>query len=116
MAIADAAPVVSAVTDGFPSRSPPTHVPHRRNAGNDGAREPLLFGVERAVDLAIDERKRREDRLVEQREHRADLVERLRSVATHRIGPPQAGDLLPQAAHRLGRLGLAEARVVEAVE
>ena len=32
--------VTSAVTNGLPSRSPPTHDPNRRNAGTAGWRRP----------------------------------------------------------------------------
>ena len=74
------------------------------------------LGVERAVDLAVDERKRREDRLVEQGERRPDLVERLRPMVTDRVGPPQAGDLLSQPPRRLRRLRSTESTVVEVVE
>ena len=42
--IAIAARVTSAVTRGLPSRSPPTHVSHRRNGSNDGGRAPQPSG------------------------------------------------------------------------
>ena len=42
--IAIAARVTSAVTRGLPSRSPPTHVSHRRNGSNDGGRVPQPSG------------------------------------------------------------------------
>ena len=85
----------------------------RFERGPSSAREGR---VERPVDVSVHERKRREDRLVEQRHERAHLVERPRAVAPDRVRPPQARDLLTQVPPRLGGLIPAGARVLQPVQ
>ena len=114
--IAIAARVTSAVTAGLPSRSPPTQVPHRRNGANEGGLRPTPFGVEGAVHLAIDRRQGHEDRLVEQGERRAHLIERLGTVPADRLGAPQPGDLLAQPAMDLLLVGGSRGQVLELFE
>ncbi len=72
--------------------------------------------VERAVHLPVDGRERREDRLVEQREHRAHLVQRLGPVRPDRVRTPQPRDLLAHPALDLTLLGDPERPVLLLLE
>ena len=62
-------------------------------------------GVERAIHLAIDGGERREQGVVEEGEDRSHLVQRLRSMASDRIGKPQPGDLFREPPVDLVLLG-----------
>ena len=77
-----------------------------------GRRACRTVGVEAPIHLAVDGGQRREDRLVEEGEHRPHLVQRLRSVAADRVGAPQPGDLLAHPPVDLVLLGAPELRAL----
>ena len=107
--------VVSAVTNGLPSRSPPIHdsvAQERRHArwalaGPDG---PAARGVERRVGRPVQPWHDREQRRIEHGHRRAHLVERLGRDGPQVGGPPQERDLLAQPAADLAVLGRRQAR------
>ena len=69
--------------------------------------------VEPAVHLPVHGRERGEDRLVEQRQHGAHLVERLGPMAADRVRAPQARDLLAHPSPDLLLLGDPERPILE---
>ncbi len=73
-------------------------------------------GVEGAVERAVQARGGGEDRRVEVRESRPDLVERQRPATAGILGPPEDHDLLAQAAPHLGVLPRRQVRVLPARE
>ncbi len=86
--------------------------------GPDGASPPACDSrpVHGSIEGAVDARHRPEQRLVEEREGRANLVDRARSGLAHRGGPPQQADLLAQLAHDFGLVNDTEARIVELLQ
>src|ERR1039458_1587536 len=99
--------VTWAVTKGLPSRSAPTQLPKRRNAGTALPAAPGL--IERAVQGGHHD----EERLVERGHDCAHLVDRLHGLVAQRRREPQQVDLLSQPAPDLGLVGRTRARVVE---
>ena len=109
VAIAEAVAVTSAVTRGIavPVAADPRAPPQERRERRCRHAAPLR--VERPIHLAVHGRQGGEDRLVEQGEHRAHLVERLGPMMTDRVGVPESGDLLARGAACVSdRLGRAE--------
>ena len=118
--------MTSAVTAGLPSRSLPIHEPQRRNAGTRGGRVPLSGRhrrpprtrprgrlVEGRIDGAEQARHGPEQRLVEEREGRPDLVERARGHGSQVGGPPQERDLLAKAPAQVAIVGGRQVAIVE---
>ena len=68
------------------------------------------------IEGAVDPRHRPEERLVEEGQGRANLVDRARGGLANRGGPPQQADLLAQPAPDLGVVLGSEARIVELFE
>ena len=103
---ANAARVTAAVTFGLPSRSPPTHVPQRKNDGSrhvaaEPGRQPIL-------DRAVDPRRDVEQRAAEHVERVLDLVERRRPAGARVLGRVER--------EHLGREHLLDARPARAIE
>ena len=103
--IRKASSVISAVTSGCPSRSPPIHESKRTKAGVVG---PLELRVaagagrgKRPFDRSIQARGEPVDRLVEEDHRGADLVDRSQGAAADLGGSPQQRDLLAQPAAEL---------------
>src|ERR1035441_8197018 len=103
--------VTWAVTKGLPSRSAPTQLPKRRNAGTADAAGGACAGgrpppappglIERAVQGGRHD----EERLVERGHDCAHLVDRLHGLVAQRRREPQQVDLLSQPAPDLGLVG-----------
>ena len=89
-----------------------------RSTRTAGTGSPTGFGrsVERRVDGAVERRRHREQRLVEEDHRAADLVEWGRASGTERARAPQDRQLLAEAAAELGVLPRRQARVIEAIE
>ena len=115
------------MTVGLPSRSPPIHVPQRRNAGTRGGRVPVRplsaagpprrrAVVEGGVHRAVQAGHEREQRRVEERHRGPHLVERRRDDRPQIGGAPHDRDLLAQPAPDLPVLGRRQARIVESLE
>ena len=81
-----------------------------------GRPRSTAFGVEGAVHRAIDRRQGHEDRLIEQGERCAHLIERLGTVPADRLRAPQPGDLLAQPAMDLLLVGGSGGQVLELFE
>ncbi len=81
-----------------------------------GRPRSTAFGVEGAVHRAIDRRQGHEDRLVEQGERRAHLIERFGTMPADRLRTPQPGDLLAQPAMDLLLIGGSRGQVLELFE
>src|SRR5215210_4665517 len=103
---------MSAVTAGFPSRSPPIHESQARNgvtrggrvtrdARSTGAAARDRDRIERGVRVAVHTGDDPEERLVEEGERGPDLVERRHGARPKVGGPPQKRDLLAQPAPRV---------------
>ena len=94
--------------------------PRRPCAGPGGSAAPSSAAARGRIHGPVDDprepRREREQRRVEERHRRPDLVEHGRRDRSQVRGPPQEGDLLAQAAADLGVLGGREARVVHARE
>ena len=118
--------VISAVTPGLPSRSPPIQLPSRRNGPTRGGRVPVRpvsaagpgarpgRRIERRIERPVEPRDDGEQRGVEEGHRRPHLVERGRADDAQVRGPPQERDLLAQPAPDLAVLGRGQARVVRA--
>ena len=83
--------MISGVTFGLPSRSPPIQDPKAQRRGVE--RQRL---AERAIDLPHVARQRLPQRLLEHREAAADFVERRHGVIAHFVGLPDGRNLTPQ--------------------
>ena len=102
--------VTWAVTNGLPSRSAPTQLPNRRNAGLGVPSLPRL------VQRPVHPRRHLEQRLVERGHHGAHLVDGRHGPGAQRRGAPQQVDLLAQPALDIRLLGRAEPGIVQAGE
>ena len=117
--------VISAVTPGLPSRSPPIQLPQRRNAPTRGGRAPVRTGVRACAGATARRRIQRGVQRPASRgasvnsvaskngHRRPDLVERRRGDRPQVGRPPQERDLLAQPATDLAILGRGQARIVE---
>ena len=93
---------VSAPAFGFPSMSPPIHVP--KESGSGRARHRLAVGGDQLL-------RRLEKRLLEEPEAVADLVDHPRPLRAHLVRLPEDGDLLGGALlDTLARVELGEQR------
>ena len=102
---ASAMRVTIAVTFGLPSRSPPTHVPQRKNDGSRHVAAELR--LELILDRAVNPRRDLEQRAAKHVERGLDLVERRRLVRARILGRVQREHF------GLERDGRARGRVVE---
>ena len=113
LAIAAALRVTDAVTNGLPSRSPPTHEPDPHERAHDRRAPACRRALQRVVDAAVDVRDRGVQRLVEDGHHGAHLVGGRGLLGAQRRRAPQRVDLLehpPLGAALVG--AVAQRRVV----
>ena len=106
--------VTSAVTKGFPSRSPPTHEPNRTIGGS--GRGGGVDVAQRALDGPLEAGHRVHERLPEDGEHGLHLVGRGGPGDPQRRGALQDVDVLEHPAPGLGALRGARLGVVVGVE